>query len=312
MRTLKVLFVLAALVTLSGQAERWPPELILGEWVRQTQPPWGPNGAEGEFFREQPWVLPTLSFPNLGHAYLFRPPGDGPFRIAVIAHASPENKLRRAQMPQPEYRALSAFLVARGFAVLVPERLGHGATGGPYLEGQGDCESPDYDNSGREIAMQIDLAKEALRSRSFIRKDGVVVIGHSAGGWGALYLAGRKPEGVSTVVVFAPGRGGHADDVPGKVCAHEKLIETAKEFGERARIPVTWLVAENDTYFPPDLSRRLAEAFRAGGGKAAFSVLPASGSEGHWLAESESGVRLAAAELDRALKSQAPATAKRR
>ena len=58
------------------------------------------------------------------HAVLFRPPGDGPFPLALIAHASTQNVLRRAQMPQPEYRALAALLVARGFAVLVPERLG--------------------------------------------------------------------------------------------------------------------------------------------------------------------------------------------
>jgi hypothetical protein len=49
------------------------------------------------------------------------------------------------------------------------------------------------------------------------------------------------------------------------------------------------------------ISRKLAEAFRGGGGKAAFVVLPASGSEGHWLAETESGVRLAALALDRVL-----------
>ena len=78
------------------------------------------------------------------HAVLFRPPGDGPFRLAVIAHASTQNVLRRAQMPQPEYRALAAWLVARGFAVLVPERPGHGATGGKYLEDQGGCDEADY------------------------------------------------------------------------------------------------------------------------------------------------------------------------
>ena len=78
------------------------------------------------------------------HAVLFRSPGDGPFPLALIAHASTQNVLRRAQMPQPEYRALSARLVARGFAVLVPERPGHGATGGKYLEDQVGCDEADY------------------------------------------------------------------------------------------------------------------------------------------------------------------------
>ena len=296
MRMPKVSFALAALLLLSGQA--FPPD-------------GGPKSAEGAFFRQQLWLVPTPEPSKLAHAFLFRPPGDGPFRLAVIAHASTENALRRAQMAEPEYRALVAYLVARGFAVLVPERLGHGATGGPYVEGQGSCESADYDNSGRETAVQIAWAEEAMRKQAFIRKDSVVVIGHSAGGWGALYLAGRKPDGVSTIIVFAAGRGGHADDVPGKVCAAEKLVKTAGEFGERARIPVTWLVADNDSYFSPKFSRELADAFRHGGGKVTFAVLPAVGSEGHAMAETEDGVNNASRELDRALKLPIKATDKK-
>ena len=84
------------------------------------------------------------------------------------------------------------------------------------------------------------------------------------------------------------------------------------EFGKTARVPVTWLVAANDSYFPPDLSRRLAGAFRSGGGKVDFRVLAPSGSEGHWLVETESGVRIAGPELNRALKLQTSAAAKKR
>jgi dienelactone hydrolase len=58
------------------------------------------------------------------HAVLFRPNGAGPFPLAVIVHATTQNVLGCAQMPQPEYRALAASLVGSGFAVLVPERLG--------------------------------------------------------------------------------------------------------------------------------------------------------------------------------------------
>jgi hypothetical protein len=43
-----------------------------------------------------------------------------------------------------------------------------------------------------------------------------------------------------------------------------------------------------------------------------FHVLPASGSEGHWLAETESGVKSAGPELDRALKPLTPTVAKKR
>jgi dienelactone hydrolase len=262
----------------------------------------GAQGAEAEPNREQQWLVPSPDPATAAHAVLFRPPGDGPFRLALIAHASTQNVLRRAQMPQPEYRALSAWLVARGFAVLVPERPGHGATGGRYLEDQGGCDEADYSRSGRATASEIAAALEYLRGQSFIRRDGAVIVGHSAGAWGALALAGRNPDGVSAIIAFAPGRGGRANDFPNQVCAPHTLIAAAAEFGRGARVPVTWLVAANDSYFSPDLSRQLADAFRGSGDKVNFRVLSASGGEGHWLAETEAGVRSAGPELDRALK----------
>ncbi len=272
----------------------------------------GAQGAEAGPGRMQPWLVPSPAMDVAAHALLFRPPGDGPFRLAVIAHAFTQNALRRAQVPRPEYRALAAWLVARGFAVLVPERPGHGATGGRYLEDQGGCDEADYAGAGRATADAIAAAAGFVRKQPFVRPDGMVVVGHSAGAWGALALAGENPQDVSAIIAFAPGRGGHANDLPNQVCAPQTLISAAAEFGKAARVPVTWLVAANDTYFSPELSRRLAEAFRRGGGKAEFRVLAASGSEGHWLAESEAGVKIAEPELDRALKPPRPAAAKKR
>lgn len=275
-----------------------------------AQNAFGPVGEEGEPYRKQQWRLPSPDADTPARGLLFRPPGNGPFRLALIAHATTQNVLRRVQMPQPEYRALAAFLVARGFAVLVPERLGHGATGGRYAEDQGGCDEADYVKSGRATAEQISLALEFLRGQSFVRKDGAVLLGHSAGGWGALPLAKDDPKAVSGIVVFAPGRGGHANDFPNRICAPHSLLSAATEFGKAARIPVTWLVAANDTYFAPAFSQQLASAFRSGGDKVDFRSVPASGSEGHWMIETEAGVKAVSAELDRALKAPTVAAKK--
>jgi len=285
---------------------------VFGVKAGAAQPGFGAQGAEGAPNRLQQWLVPSPDLATAAHAVLFRPPGDGPFPLAVIAHASTQNVLRRAQMPQPEYRALSAWLVARGFAVLVPERPGHGATGGKYLEDQGGCDEADYARSGRATADEIAAAVGLVRKQSFIRPDGIVVVGHSAGAWGALALASKDPKDVAAIIVFAPGRGGQANDLPNRVCAPHTLISAAGEFGKNARVKVTWLVAANDSYFSPAFSRRLAEAFRASGGKADFNVLPAHGSEGHWLPETEGGLKFAGPELDRALKTRSPTSANKR
>src|SRR5262245_36375031 len=296
MRTVKSLLLLVLLAAFTPHAAF-------------AQAGFGAVGGEGEPARMQQWLLPTPLPDTSSHALLFRPAGEGPFQLAVIAHATTQNVLRRVQMPQPEYRALAAFLVARGFAVLVPERPGHGATGGKYLEDQGGCDEADYARSGRATADEIAAAAGFMRKQSFIKPDGMAILGHSAGGWGALALAGDMD--VSTIIVFAAGRGGRANDFPNQVCAPHTLVAAAKEFGKGARVPVTWLVAANDTYFWPAFSKQLADAFQAGGGRVDFHALPAHGGEGHWLAESETGVKLAAPHLDRASKAPAPATKKR-
>src|SRR5690242_12350993 len=142
MRWFKSLFALLALAIISGQMPL----------------SYGPEGAEGEPNREQQWLVPTPVADHPARAVLYRPAGNGPFHLVVIAHATTQNVLRRAQMPQPEYRALAAFFVARGFAVLVPERPGHGKTGGKYLEEQGGCDEANYSRSGRATAEEISTA----------------------------------------------------------------------------------------------------------------------------------------------------------
>jgi dienelactone hydrolase len=299
MHSLKVVFALVVVAA-------------VGRTTAAAQSGFGAQGAEAEPYRLQQWLVPSPELDRPAHAVLFRPPGEGPFPLALIAHASTENVLRRAQMPQPEYRALAAWLVARGFAVLVPERLGHGATGGKYLEDQGGCDEADYVSAGRATADEIAAAAGFMHRQPFVRPDGMIIVGHSAGGWGALALAGEKPEDVAAIIAFAPGRGGHANDFPHLVCAPHTLVAAAGEFGKTARVPVTWLLAANDSYFSPSLSRQLADAFRKSGAKVDFRVLAAHGSEGHWLVETESGVKLAAPELDRALKPRFSAAAKKR
>src|SRR5260370_40446720 len=96
-----------------------------------AQSRFGAQGAEGEPGRMQQWLVPSPDPAIAAHALLFRPTGDGPFRLAVIAHATTQNVLRRAQMPQPGYRPLAASRGKRSFAGLRAQPVGHGAAAGP-------------------------------------------------------------------------------------------------------------------------------------------------------------------------------------
>jgi dienelactone hydrolase len=233
-----------------------------------------------------------IPLPNLGismHARIVRPSGAGPFPLVLINHASTESAERRALLPEPSYAALTEWFVKRGYLVALPQRPGHGRTDGPYLEDQGGCVDADYVRAGRGGAAGIEAALAAMFARTDVRKTGALVVGHSAGGWGVLALASRNPRGVAAVINFAGGRGGRSFDHANNNCAPERLIDAAREFGSTARIPTLWIYAENDSYFAPGLAQRMAEAWRAGGGRVDLVVAPAFGLEGHRLAEADDG-----------------------
>jgi len=218
-----------------------------------------------------------------------RPIGTGPFPLAVINHASTENAERRADLPQPRYEALAQWFLQRGYLVAIPQRPGHGRTGGPYLEDQGGCEDADYARAGQGAAASIEAALAHMLKQPNVRADGAIVVGHSAGGWGVLALASRNPRGVSRIINFAGGRGGRSFDHPNNNCAPERLVAVARQFGSTARVPTLWIYAENDSYFAPSLAHRMAEAWRAGGGQVELAILPAFALEGHHLAQADDG-----------------------
>jgi dienelactone hydrolase len=118
----------------------------------------------------------------------------------------------------------------------------------------------------------------------------MVAVGQSAGGWGTLALASRNPRGVAAAINFAGGRGGRIGGTPNSNCSPDRLVEAAARFGATARIPTLWLYAENDSYFAPTLSQRMAQAFRTAGGRVEFHLLPALKDDGHVLIESHEGI----------------------
>lgn len=241
----------------------------------------GPSGS-GEA-QVQNLLIPMPAAGVSMHALFHRPAGPGPFRLAVINHSSEQDPDRRALMPPPSYPGVTEWFLARGYAVLLPERPGHGHTGGRYLEDQGRCEDADFVAAGNGAADSIAAAVAYITSDRSVRRDGIVVVGNSAGGWSGLALAARNPKGVTAIVNFSGGRGGHDRNRPLRNCSPERLVSAAAVFGRTARVPTLWLYAANDTYFPPDLSGGMADAFRRAGGAVEYHLLPAIPGEGHAL-----------------------------
>lgn len=258
----------------------------------------GPFGPEGPRMREQFWMVPSGEAGRYLRATVFRPEepdgaqaGAGrPRPLVVINHGTAEST--RMAVSMPVYYWLSRWFVDRGYIVVLPQRRGHGATGGVLSEGVGNCANPDHYQSGLVAADDVGAVVSYFQSQPFVAASDVVVAGISTGGWASLAYASRNPKGVKAVINFSGGRGGHAGGMPNAVCGEKKLIETARRYGESARVPTLWFYSNNDSYFGPDLAKSMAKAWNTSGGQAELHVLGAYGDEGHNIADDRAGWEL--------------------
>jgi dienelactone hydrolase len=272
---------------------------------------YGPFGPEGARLREQLWIVPGADPRTPLRATVFRPPSAvglvdmhvastaARLPLVVINHGSDEDT--RVAVSMPVFYWLSKWFVDRGYVVVLPQRRGHGATGGEWAESRDSCADPDHFGAGITAADDIESAVRYMVAQPFIDPSQTVVVGISTGGWGALALAARNPPGIRLVVNFAGGRGGHAYGAPRAVCRQERLIDAAGAYGRTARVPTLWFYSENDSYFSPELAAAMARSWQSAGGLADLHVLPRHHNEGHALAADRAGWELWGDTLERSL-----------
>ncbi len=221
----------------------------------------------------------------------YRPAGDGPFPAIVLSHGSPPAAQDRPKTTG-KFPIASAVFVDWKFVVLTPVRRGYGKTGGGWDEDFGTCANPFYAEAGLETAKDIAAAVGWLAERPYVDHRRLVLVGHSAGGWGSLAAASRRDVPILGVVNFAGGRGGKQRNQANNNCAPERLAAAAGRLAKTTSAPSLWLYAENDQFFAPDLSRHMYEADVAGGGHASYHRLAAIGADGHGLINMRAGVPL--------------------
>jgi dienelactone hydrolase len=259
--------------------------------------------------REEIWAIPS-TIPML--AYLIRPIGEGPFPLLVMNHGVSLDPKERSYFPVIEFRDAAIWFARQGYVVVAPVRPGYGGTAieiperglfGLFFSGVGNCSDANFRDAGLAIA-SIDMwVIEYMSVQPFIKRDEIVIVGQSGGGWGAIALASQNPKSVRAIIGFAAGRGGHFNGKPNNNCAPDNLVETVAQFGRTARIPMLWIYTHNDSYFGPDLSQRLATAFRAGGGSVEYHLLPDFGGDGHFMIDSADAIKLWAPLVSKFLKS---------
>ena len=271
MRSALLRMLLAALLVLAGI------RLVAAE-------PSSPPQLEEEVWG-LPFELPTL-------AYVVHPVGKGPFPLAVMNHGVSLDAKQRSFFPLVEFRDAAFWFARQGYMVVAPVGPGYGGGGfdvperglfGPFFSHVGPCDKPNFRGAGLAIATMDSWIIDFMIAKKVVLPEKVIVVGQSAGGWGAIALSSQNPASVRAIIIFAAGRGGRVGGKPNNNCAPDKLVEATAAFGKTSRIPMLWLYSENDTYFGPSLAKQMHDAFTAAGGDAEFHMLPPVGNEGHFL-----------------------------
>jgi dienelactone hydrolase len=246
---------------------------------------------------EEKLILLPSPLPVL--AYVFRPRIEGLLPLVVMNHGESLDANERSFFPLVEFRDAAFWFARRGNVVVVPIRPGFSRTAielpdrglfGLYLGEVGKCSAPNFRDPGIAIATINQWAIDYMIAQNEVRSKGVVVVGQSGGGWGAIALSSLKSDSIRAIITFAAGRGGHVDGKPNNNCAPDKLVAAAGQFGSTAKIPILSIYVQNDSYFGPSLSKQMLDAYRAAGGSAEYHLLPAFGNEGHFFLHSAEAI----------------------
>lgn len=208
--------------------------------------------------------------------FTYKPPGDGPFPTLIFHHGSTGSGVDPTQFAQPfEPDALAAWFVARGWAVVVPERRGRGGSEGLYDEGfdpdraKGYTCEPTAALAGAERGLRdIDAATAAILAWPFVDRARFAVGGLSRGGILAVAWAGRHPEQPRATINFVGGWLG--TKCPTSNAVNRRLFAT----GAAYRKPTLWLYGDHDPLYSLAVSRGNFAAFREAGGRGAFHAYP--------------------------------------
>ncbi|MCE2934224.1 MAG: hypothetical protein LW833_14910 [Hyphomicrobiales bacterium] len=225
-------------------------------------------------------------------AFVYKPPGKGPFPLLVFSHGRSGKAEERAALRYPVPLGHVAYWQRKGFAVMAPIRPGYGETGGPDIESSGNridragaCQGAGaYHRVARNAADVVEAAVKWGREQKWVNPRAILLAGQSVGGLTSAATGARNLPGVIGYINFSGGTGGVPEKRPKASCFPELLEQVYGTFGRTTRVPNIWLYAPNDLFWGEEAPRRWHRAFAAAGGRGEFVMTaPVPNEDGHRL-----------------------------
>jgi len=205
----------------------------------------------------------------------------GKHPLALLTHGTASDPIERSQVTPWSFLPQAIWFARRGYVVLVVVRKGYGRSSGEQDGRHGGCQSSlggSFTESGEESAADLRAAVQYAGTLPEVDTGTVVSAGVSTGGFAQVAFTVNPPPGLKAAISFAGGRGGD-----GKLhnCNESGIVSAFHDLGKKSRVPMLWIYAENDHWFPPELARRFDAAFRQTGGIDDFVMVPPYSDDGH-------------------------------
>ena len=219
----------------------------------------------------------------------FRPPGTGPFPVAIINHGKSPVQPKF----QSRFRGIVAAreLVSRGYMVALPNRQGFSKSTGIYVGGGCNVQS-----NGEAQADDVVATIQFIQTVADADAKKIVVLGQSHGGLTTIALGSlgsEKLAGVKGLINFA---GGLRND--GCTGWEATLARAFGSYGRLTTLPSLWFYGDNDSYFQPWLFKDMHKQYVDAGGAARLVAFGVFSGDSHSLFGSPAGVAIWAPEVD--------------
>ena len=200
--------------------------------------------------------------------------------LAILTHGTAYEPEQRAHVTPWAQLEQAVWFAQRGFVAVVVVRQGYGRSGGRQdgVEGGGCGNRGSFTDAGEASADDLRAVAKYMSAQPEVDGSEIVSVGVSTGGFAQVALAANPPPGLKAAISFAGGRGG---DGKGNNCNLDGLISAFKGFGKHDKVPMLWLYAENDKWFPPKMSVEFDKAYHGAGGRDEFVMVPPDGEDGH-------------------------------
>jgi dienelactone hydrolase len=199
----------------------------------------------------------------------------------LFSHGRAGTDQERGKFGRSSEKRNSEYFVSKGFAVILPTRIGYGVSGGPDADYSGACGNKNY-LEARKVA--IDQSKQVLNhvfDFNYIDRTKGIVIGQSVGGFTTIGLSAENILGLKGAINFAGGDGGDPIKSAEKPCGEYLIKDTFAKYGASNKVPTLWLYSVNDKFWGEQLPKDWFAAFQKAGGKGQFISLPAYKEDGH-------------------------------